>query len=392
MTEIFTGRIGVFRHTLLPASETFIAEQVRHLCRYQVMMLGRCWQNKNLFSLPDGVVVNPEKTMVGRLRELSYMLTSRSKFLEEAVAHHRLDLIHAHFGVDGLYALNLSLANHIPLVTTFHGFDVTRTRSALITSGKASWIRYALWMDRLKTRGALFIAVSEFIRKQLLENGFPSERIVVHHIGVDTKKFSPGSLDDDGKMILTVGRLVEKKGTEYLIRAFALVKKSFPETRLVIIGDGPLLSKLKKLAHYLGVGNEVVFNKSVPHVEVLTAIRRAAVFCLPSVTAKDGDSEGLGMVFAEAAACGKPLVGTLHGGIPEVVSDNNSGFLVPERDVELLAAKLTLLMKNRDLRKRLGQAGRKIIVREFDLVEQTSKLEDLYDQVIVKAKANNSGV
>jgi colanic acid/amylovoran biosynthesis glycosyltransferase len=111
-------------------------------------------------------------------------------------------------------------------------------------------------------------------------------------------------------------------------------------------------------------------------------MKKASIFCLPSVTAEDGDAEGLGNVFLEASACMKPVVGTFHGGIPEAVHEGVNGFLVPERDVNALSEHLLFLLKNPHLRRRMGDAGRKRVEKEFNILYQTKMLEQIYQHVI----------
>jgi glycosyltransferase involved in cell wall biosynthesis len=154
---------------------------------------------------------------------------------------------------------------------------------------------------QLQAQGALFIAVSEFIRKRLLKLGFPRERIVVHYIGVDTEAFRPNESVERLPVVLFVARLVEKKGCSFLLKAMALVRVVVPNVELVIIGDGPESQQLKREADTLLPGVQFL-GAQPPHV-VKQWMQRAAVFCVPSITATNGDSEGFGLVFAEAQAC-----------------------------------------------------------------------------------------
>lgn len=372
--------IGIFRHTLLPPSETFIAEQATNISDYQVHYFGR-EKVAGHFDLQNCHTIQSlsEKRFLERAW---YTLTGNNRKLLREMKSVSPHLLHAHFGVDGIYALAFAKKLRIPLITTFHGYDATISLKELIISGKISWLRYALKLEELKHRGDLFIAVSAFIRNRLVDRGFPPDKIFVHYIGIDPEKFDTVGCNDDGKKILTVGRLVEKKGTEYLIRAIAIIKNEISDVCLEIVGDGPLQSSLEKLARELGISNQVNFRGTISHDDVSSAMKRASVFCLPSITAKDGDAEGMGLVLLEAAASMKPVVGTLHGGIPEAVRDDENGFLVPEREVGTLASRLTLLLKNRELRQKMGLVGRKMVEKEFNIKKQTKKLEQIYSKYI----------
>jgi glycosyltransferase involved in cell wall biosynthesis len=147
-----------------------------------------------------------------------------------------------------------------------------------------------------------------------------------------------------------------------------------------VIGDGPLRSRLETLARELNV--RCRFLGVQPASTVREALQRAQIFCVPSVTAANGDSEGLGMVFAEAQAMGVPVVSTRHGGIPEVVSDRVTGLLAPERDHEALADSLCLLLGNEDLWQAFRAAGLQHVEQRFDLKRQTALLEAVYDRVL----------
>ena len=375
-------KTAIFRHTLLPLSETFIAEQIRHLRGVDVVVLGIRFQNRDRFELPAGHVINPGGTAGGRIREILYIVSGRSSTLDRAIIEEKIDLLHAHFGVEGLYALPFALRHRLPLITTFWGFDATMSRRHLLSSGKPAWIRYALLADRLRRRGTLFIAVSEFLRNRLIGSGFPPDRTIVHYNGVDVAAFAPARHDPEGQTILSVGRLVEKKGLEYLIKAFALVAPQATEARLAIAGEGPLRRPLERLTAECGLTSRVTFHGSLPHRAVAGLMQKSSIVCQPSVTAADGDSEGLPTVALEAAATARPIVATRHSGIPEIVVDGTTGFLLAERDVRGLADRLLLLLKNADLRRAMGEAGRRRIEERFDLRRQAERLEEIYSETI----------
>jgi len=253
---------------------------------------------------------------------------------------------------------------------------------SLLSAGSPAWVNYVLFRQALKEKGALFICVSHFIRENLLRQGFPEARTVVHYIGIDSRSVSPRDPREEREIVLHVARLVEKKGTEYLIRAFSRVAKIPSKFRLVIIGDGPLRRPLESLAKELGIDGRVRFLGALPHKEVLSWIRKASVLALPSVTARSGDAEGLGMALLEAAAMGVPLLGTRHGGIPEIVIDGECGYLTEERDSNALADCLETLMTDPSRRLEMGMAARRLVVERFDIRRQTERLEALYDRVL----------
>jgi len=372
-------QVAVFRHNLFKVSEPFITEQAEHLRRYRPLYVGRLRygappQGAESLALEDLVKGWPIPFVARQ------MLTMNPAPYERLLEGRRPALIHAHFGVEGVYALPLAERLGVPLVTTFHGFDATLSTAALLSS--PAYANYALRRSRLARRGHIFLCASGFIRERLLAIGFPPERTKVHYIGVDCGAIQPRDAAEEMPEILHVARLVEVKGTEYLIRAFAIAAQKHRSARLVIIGDGPLRRKLERLAQSCGVAERVEFLGAMAHAQVLARMRRAAMLVLPSVRTASGRVEGLGMVTLEAAAIGVPVIGSRLGGIPEVVEDGETGFLVPERDPQALAARMQALLDDEALRRRLGAVARQRAERDFDITRQTAALEDLYDAVL----------
>jgi glycosyltransferase involved in cell wall biosynthesis len=243
----------------------------------------------------------------------------------------------------------------------------------MLTSGRLSWMHYALLKRRLIERGGLFLAVSDAIHRRALAAGYPAERVITHPNGVDTGFFRPSGTAPEPGLILHVGRLVEKKGTAALLDAVARTEGA----RLVIVGDGPLRPALERRARRLGV--EASFTGALPPAEVLGWMQRAWLLAAPSITAGDGDAEGLPTILCEAAAAGLPAVATRHSGIPEVVSEGETGLLSPEADVGLLARNLSLLLTSPRMRESMARAARRRALDRFDLARQTELLEGYYD-------------
>ncbi len=360
--------VVIFRGPVFNASETFVRAQTLGLRRYQPLVVG--FEDKGHIppELAGRVLIRPRASEIEKFKPV---------------------LIHAHFGTDGLRALPLPERLGVPLLTSLRGYDVSRSRAALLGSGRLSWMRYALFQRRLMQRGDLFLAVSDALRSQAVSHGFPASRTFAHYNGVDLARFRPragGDAGSDSATILHVGRLVEKKGTETLLHAFAGVNAAHPKARLTIVGDGPLRAKLRRLAVDLGIGQAVDFLDALPPEEVAERMRQAAMLVAPSLTARDGDSEGLPNVVVEAMASGLPVVASDHGGIAEAVADGLSGFLIPEGAVELLSRHIGALLADPDLRARMGTAGRAIACEKFDIIQQMAHLEERYD-ALTRTKA-----
>jgi colanic acid/amylovoran biosynthesis glycosyltransferase len=177
---------------------------------------------------------------------------------------------------------------------------------------------------------------------------------------------------------------VEKKGCEYLVRALARLREGRHAVRGVFVGDGPLRPMLERLAAESGAS--VVFTGFRPLPEVRAWLARASVVAVPSVTASNGDSEGLPTVILEAQAMGTPVVVTRHAGNAEGVAEGRSALIVPERDTDALAEAIRFFLSDPHLLESFGRAGREFVESHFNLLEQARGLEELYDLARVQAR------
>lgn len=361
--------VVIFRSPLFNASETFVRAHAESLQRYRPLLVGIEDKGNVPAALQRDLFVAE-----GAGNRIAARLGGLGSHLQR-LQPHRPRLVHAHFATDGLAAIALASALGVPLVTTLHGYDVMLPQRRMLASGRLSWTRYALRRRHLMRNGNLFLPVSEALRNAALAQGFPAERTRTHYLGVDLDRFRPGGEREPG-LILHVGRLVEKKGTAVLLAALAQLS----EARLVIIGDGPERKRLERRAARLG--DRARFLGALDASAIAGWMQRASLLAAPSVTARDGDAEGLPTVIVEAAACGLPVVATRHSGIPEAVVDGETGFLVPESDPAALAERIALLLGSADLRGRMGLAARRLAEEKFDLRRQTARLEQIYDEVI----------
>ena len=361
------SRVLVFKETLLPPSETFILSQMTALRRYQARL---CGLEKSRSSLPvnnDVILLANRPVVFAQLRAKLYRRTGIAPLFHRRARRFRPDLVHAHFVSGGLSAISLARSLGVPLIVTLHGADIT------VRDARSD--RY-----KLAESAACFICVSKFIRDRALEAGFPAEKLIVHYIGIDRELFAPSGIPVETRKVLFVGRLVEKKGCEFILRAMQLVQREQTDCELTIIGDGPLRSSLEVLARDLKLHCD--FCGVQPALIVRDMLQKSRVFCVPSVTAANGDSEGLGIVFAEAQAMGVPVVSTLHGGIPEIVSDGVTGLLVPERAIDPLAEALSTLLADESIWQRFHEAAQVRIKDHFDIHVQTQILESIYDRFL----------
>lgn len=362
--------VAVFRAPLFNPSETFVRSHLAGLRRYRPIAVGL---------VAKGEAKMP-RVLPGSAREqLALSLLGRAEALAGRLRDEEPVLVHAHFGTDGLLALPLAEALGVPLVTTLHGHEVSRSRARLLLSGRLSWMRYALLKRRLIERGRLFLAVSEAVRRRALAAGFPPERTITHHNGVDTAFFRPSPAPPEPGLVLHVARLVEKKGTRDLIDAVARIAGA----SLVVVGDGPLRPSLERHAR----GGPVRFLGTLAPAELLGWMNRACLLAAPSITARDGDAEGLPTVLCEAAAAGLAAVATRHSGIPEIIADGETGLLSDEGDVAALSRNIATLLASPEQRRLMASKARQRAESCFDLRSQSEKLEAHYDAILGRSGA-----
>jgi len=293
-------------------------------------------------------------------------------------------LLHAHFGEDGAAALPIARHLKIPLVVTFYGHDVSRLPTPF--TFRPAWLRYWIRYRALIRDTALAIAYSRHIALRLIESGWPQGKVRTHYTGT----VIPGqcSYAPVPGRILALGRFVPKKGFLTLLRAMRLVRT--PGAVLRLIGSGPLSAQIRSAVQRWGLGPRVELLPWQNRESLAREFREAAVIAVPSETASDGDMEGLPTVLVEAAAWGRPLIGTNHAGIPEIVRHGTNGVVVPERSPSALAQAIDTVLANPDLASQYANASRAIACSDFDLARQTARLELLYDAV-VRADIRSSG-
>jgi colanic acid/amylovoran biosynthesis glycosyltransferase len=299
------------------------------------------------------------------------------------------DIIHCQFGPLGILALNLSdigILKGKKLVTSFRGYDISRH---LQEFGDDVY-------NKLFINGDFFLTNCDYFRQRLLKLGCDENKVVVHRSGLDSGKFvlKPRHPHPDGKIrIAFTGRLVEKKGVEYSIRAIAKLAKDYQNIEYNIIGDGNLKEELQQLIQDLNVSHLVKLLGWKTEDEIIQILDNCHIFVAPSVTAKDGNQDAPINVLKEAMAMGLPVVSTFHGGIPELVVDGVSGFLVPERDADALAEKLAYLIENPQVWSEMGRAGRAYVEQHYNLHQLNDKLMEIYQNLLrenVSEKSNRS--
>lgn len=380
------NKVIVYRSRLLPTSETFIRQQALALRKWQPILAGeqRVPDGLNLAGLSIRVLRDHKRYSLPNLHHLlSKLLWRPHAATVRQLAAIDASLVHVHFGTDAVDIWPSVRKLGLPMLVTLHGRDINIYREWWESGHgglrRRSYPRRLLQMALAPT--VHFIAVSEAIRKRAIEYGIAADKVTVSYIGVDTERFRPGGLPitKRTKRVLFVGRLVEKKGAAYLIQAFAKVRQAVAGAELVIIGDGPLRNELEQLAAGLGVPAQFLGSQS--NDEVLRHMHLARVFCLPSVTAENGDAEGLPIVVLEALATGLQVITSARGAVDEAVLHMETGIAFQEGDVMNLSKHLITLLEGNELVSFLSEKARARVADHFALKSCIEDLQDTYDRV-----------
>jgi len=356
------------------------------LTRYRPTVFTREWDPETPSTTPAVIIGGRGTSVSSRAARALYGITAAPQLFGRRSDMPDVKLVHAHFAPDATYAVPLAAWLGVPLMATFHGWDVTVRDGELLRKPSFTVAHYMLTRRALRARGAAFVAVSDYIRGQLLALGYPSDRVVRHYIGVDIDKFTPLVGPRAERYVLNTARHRTQKGIDTLLRAFARVAPRHPDVTLVQVGSGPRTADLRRLAERLGIADRVRFLGSKPHDVVRELTQRATVFALTGQTSATEQQEALGLVLNEASACAVPVVATRHGGMPEAVRDGETGLLAPERDDVAVAHAMDTLLGDPALATRMGLRGRAFVEQVFNLRTQTAVLEQLYDRVSTEGR------
>jgi colanic acid/amylovoran biosynthesis glycosyltransferase len=356
-------------------SETFIYEQIRLMKQFEPVVLTMGTKNldkfptKSIFSISS---LPPLQQQAEGLRSIF----GQSKYFRDVIKQMDIKLIHAHFAYMGNYALQFKKWFNIPIISSFYGLDIYQlTKNPL----------YRMQLKRLFKNADHFTGYSSVMRERAIELGCPPEKISVLTIGVDFNKFKFKKRVPTHQInILYIGRLVEKKGVIYGIRAFARSFAKHKNIKMTLIGDGPLYNDIENEIKKLGMQDHI---KMLGYVQDTSAeLDKAHIFMSPSVVARSGDAEGgINVTVIEALASGIPALVTRQTQ-SDLIFDGQTGFVARERDDEDLSNKLNILIESPELISKFGIIGREM-VEKLDSSQQVEKLENIYKGLINKYEA-----
>jgi glycosyltransferase involved in cell wall biosynthesis len=324
--------------------------------------------DKPVLSLPERVVHKTWRIFsgVGLQRETTAAYI-------RAFKRYRPEAVLAEYGTTGVQTFEACQHLGIPLIVHFHGFDA---------SERGTLKEHANTYPSLFAEAAAIIAVSRVMERRLVFLGASPEKVHYNPCGVDCEEFKGAEPAKAPPIFLSVGRFVEKKAPHLTLKAFAAVQRAVPDARLRMIGDGALLPQCRTLAKELRIDEFVTFFGTQGKSFVQKEMQNVRCFVQHSVTAPSGDSEGTPVGVLEAGASGLPVVSTRHGGIPDVVIDGETGFLVDENDVDRMAERMTRMATSPGLAETLGLRARKYIQDNFSSERSLGHLWSIIESAI----------
>ncbi len=355
-------------------TETFIRSHIENLPANVTLVHG--WRptvgHTRVLSLPSLVYHKAFRSLTGagieRETTTAYLKLFRERNIEAVLAE---------YGEMGVQVMHATERFGIPLIVHFHGYDASV--HSVLEEHKETY-------PRMFKIAAAIIAVSRAMQRRLIELGAPPEKVHYNPYGVDCERFGGANPGSAPPLFIAVGRFTEKKAPQLSLSAFAQALKTCRDARLVMIGEGPLLAECQQLAAQLGVSGAVTFLGGQPHAVVESEMQRARCFIQHSVMAPSGDCEGTPVSILEAGATGLPVVSTRHAGIPDVVIEEETGFLVDERDDAKMAQHMIKLAQQPELASKMGLVARKYIEENFSKDQRIKNLWSIIEGCIVKQR------
>jgi colanic acid/amylovoran biosynthesis glycosyltransferase len=371
--------------TFLKPEMLHIYRQITGLRRWQTFVVTKEWQNRELFPMPEGGVELLPQTRSNFVRRfwLKYVkkeppIVYRGEYgvLAGLLDRRKVDLMHVYFGHTGVHLLPFLKRWPKPVVVSFHGMDVQTRVSDPGYEGR---------LRELLATATLVLARSQSLQQRLLDLGCPPEKLRMNRTGIPLEAFPfrTRAVPEDGAWrMVQACRLIEKKGLDDALHAFAAFRQVYAKATFTIAGEGPLLGELEKLKEELGLGESVRFAGFLKGTALCELYHEAHLFLHPSRLTADQNQEGVPNAMLEAMATGLPVVATLHGGIPEAVRNEVTGVLVPERDREGLAKALLELAGDESRWRKMAEAAAADMAANFEATAQVARLEACYDEAL----------
>lgn len=359
-------------------SETFVREHIERLPGNKKVLYGGVFpvyddKGKYLIRSPFGILSYLIQKKIFKRTDIKVRTHALAKYLTQ----NKIDVVFAEYGMVGASIAEACEMANVPLVIHYHGADVHHTETIK---------RYHGLYQKAFAYASALIAVSGDMGKALVALGAPAEKITVASCGVNPDAFPKLDISKTAAAFLSVGRFVEKKSPQSVVQAFKLVHDKFPDATLNMVGVGPLFDETKALVSQLGLTNSVRLLGAQNQAQIKNLLKESRCFVQHSVTAKDGDKEGTPVTILEAGSSGLAIVSTLHTGIKEAVVNGQTGYLVPEYDIEGMARYMKMIAADVNLAVELGEREATYIRENYDIQSRIKTITKLLEQAIANKK------
>ncbi len=379
MTEESSGLpvVASYCATFLKPEMLHIYRQITALERVRPVVIAQKRENARTFPFSELYLVRKPRFLrrfwFRQLRDAPWSISrGEVRSLIEVLDETQAELLHVYFGHIAVHLLPLIQAWPRPSIVSFHGADVgvDLKKPAYLAATKEMLAAVSRVLVRSESLGRALVAI-----------GCAPEKIELQRTGIPLADFpfrERTAPANDEWRLLQVSRLIEKKGLQTTLRAFARFREEFPNAKLTIAGEGPQKNELMELARALEIAGAVEFAGFLSQSDLRDLLYGSHIFLHPSETGADGNQEGVPNSMLEAMASGLPVFATQHGGIPEAVNDGGNGILVEERDHDALGNALIELVKTPERLQQMGRAAAQSVAAHFDQASQSRRLEQIY--------------
>lgn len=358
-------------------AETYVRQHIRLINPQKTVVAYFQGEGNSIQSFPSFKIKEPRNTLLDKLFKLYHYIFwgypgiisgHDDKLLRDFFIENKVQSVFAEFGPTGCALMKICKQMNLRLIVNFHGHDAT-------VMPKRKLIKRAYRF--LNKNADAFVCGSEHFKKVVASVGIREDKISVVPCGIEIDSFDFPKVKKDPNLVVAVGRFTEKKAPHLTIKAFAKVVLSCPNARLEMIGGGQLFEKCQNLIQELKIEHNVILHGVQSHEFVKNKLAQASVFVQHSIVASNGDTESQGISLLEAMTASIPLVVTDHNGFKETVIEGETGYLVKERDIDSMAKKITLLLKNESLRYKMGISAKQRIHEHYESNILAKKLKDL---------------
>lgn len=330
--------------------------------------------NRDIQTFSFGLPASLNAKSFGSFAKLRYLLALPK--LKSLLRKVKPDIMHAHLASS--YGLLGSLSGFHPFIVSVWGFDVySFPQKSFLHKGSLKWVF---------RKGDIILSTSSIMAKETSK--YTPKQVLVTPFGIDTEVFKPDGAENHTELVIGTVKSLEKwYGIDYLMKAFKLTRERHPELplRLLIVGGGSMYEYYRQLAKELGIEEVTEFTGFVPYQQIPEYHNKLDIYVALSVF----EDESFGVAVLEAQACGKPVIISRIGGLPEVVAEGKSGFLVNPRDEEAAASAMEILVLNPAKRNEMGNNGRAFVSEFYDLEHNTDKMIGIYKSALKRSEVES---